>query len=437
MWWGQSPALLTPPDGRPGPAQGVATGVSEGGIGNLNDGEFFRRIRFFVEGTCWENCEYRFNLALENIQFTTTGLDEFWWGATNIPVVGTLRFGHVHPPMGLEADMTASSRSMTFMERSAYSDAIELNQNFVTGILAADDYFDQRMTWQASLFRPDYGSSCGAFFGDGQYGWQARLTGLPAYEDEGRHLLHLGISGGWRSGATNQQLSPLRVAQLRARPEMRDDTPSGSPTGAQSIPNANSNRLVDTGFLALGSEFLMGLELLYIRGPFSFQAEYGWNWVDNVPGIFSSYSTASTAFVPFATPQDYVFCGGYLQLAYTLTGENRAYDRRMGTLAREYYGKRGPFSPAFLVLDADGHLCSSWGAWEVAARWSYVDLNDGIGLTSIRGGALQGFTLALNWYLNNNFNVMMDWAHDFRYDLPGGVFGGQTDGFGVRLQFQW
>ena len=29
-----------------------------------------------------------------------------------------------------------------------------------------------------------------------------------------------------------------------------------------------------------------------------------------------------------------MFNGGYIQVAYTLTGENRAYDKRLGTLAR-------------------------------------------------------------------------------------------------------
>ena len=36
----------------------------------------------------------------------------------------------------------------------------------------------------------------------------------------------------------------------------------------------------------------MGLEALYIRGPFSFQAEYGWNWIDNAVGIAAT-GTAS------------------------------------------------------------------------------------------------------------------------------------------------
>ena len=67
-------------------------------------------------------------------QFSTSGLDEFWVGDNKLPVIGTIRVGHVKTPMGLEGDMTSSSRCMTFMERSSYSEAIELNQNFGTGL---------------------------------------------------------------------------------------------------------------------------------------------------------------------------------------------------------------------------------------------------------------------------------------------------------------
>jgi phosphate-selective porin OprO/OprP len=438
VWWSQSPALRAAPGSRPGNAQGVATGVALGGIGELEDGEYFRRIRPFAEGTFWGTGEYRLIPALENNQFSTSGLDEFWVGETFIPVIGSVRVGHVKDPMGLEGDMTASSRCMTFMERSSYSEAIELNQNFVTGLWFSNNYFEQRMTWSAAVFRPDQAASTGSFFGDGQSGVQLRFTGLPIYEDEGRHLLHLAISSGWRDGTANIGSAAFtgNTIELRARPEMRDDVPSGSPTGnAQIIPNANSNRMVDTGVIASDNEYLMGLESLYIRGPFSVQAEYGWNWINNAVGVVQN-STA-TGFVPLASPQNYMFNGGYVQLAYTLTGENRAYDKRLGTLAREYFGKQGPFENAWIVRDDCGNLCWGLGAWEIAARYSYVNLNSGSGLNRIQGGAMDGISLGLNWYMNTNLNVMFDWAYDNRYDLPVGTVPGYTSGFGARVQFQF
>ena len=44
---------------------------------------------------------------------------------------------------------------MTFMERSSYSEAIELNQNFVTGLWMSNSYLDDRVEWVAAVFRPD------------------------------------------------------------------------------------------------------------------------------------------------------------------------------------------------------------------------------------------------------------------------------------------
>jgi phosphate-selective porin OprO/OprP len=433
VWWTQTPALRALPDGRPGHAQGVASGVAAGGIGDLQDGTYFRRIRPFMEGTFWENYEYRLNLALENDQFSSEGLDEFWVAVNKVPLIGTIRVGHVKNASGFEADMTGSSRTMTFMERSSYSEAIELNQNFVTGIWFQNNYFDQRATYTATAFRVDNGQSSGDFFGDGQWGAQGRLTWLPIWQADGRCWLHLGISGGFRNGTNNIATSPFRTFQLRARPELRDDDPAGSPAGAQILPNADSTRMIDTASIAAHDDYLLGLEFCYVRGPFSVQAEYGWNWLDRAFGVAPTGLTLNPAIVP---ESDYVFNGGYIQLAYTLTGESRAYDRARGTLARPYFNG-GPFTPAWLVRDENGNLSAGWGAWEIAGRYSYVNLNDGTGLNRIQGGIMQGFTLGLNWYLNTNLTCMFDWVYDKRDDVPPRTIEGFTSGFGARVQLSF
>ncbi len=206
VWWNQPPALQVA-QGKAGNQAGIASGAAPGGLnngtyGSLQDGDYWRRLRIVQEGTFWETGEYRFNWALERDVYDTVGLDEMWVAQNKIPVIGTLRVGHVKNAIGLEGDMTSSSRCMTFMERSSYSESIELNQNFVTGVWFGNSYADDRVTYQAVAFRPDNANS-GDFFGDGESGVQARLTCLPLYEDEGRHLLHMAVSGGWRNGANN------------------------------------------------------------------------------------------------------------------------------------------------------------------------------------------------------------------------------------------
>jgi phosphate-selective porin OprO/OprP len=429
--------------------------ATAGNIGPLEDGDYWRRIRLVMEGNFWETYEYRWNFAFENIEASSVGLDEFWVGDNKIPVIGTVRAGHIKSPIGLEGDMTSSSRTMTFMERSSYSEAIELNQNFVTGIWFGNTAYDDRLFWSAAAFRPDTYSN-GDFFGTGQWGAQARITGLPLYEDEGRHLLHLGVSGGWRNGinVANGVGTPTYVS-IGARPELRDDDPAGSPANisggtAQYLGEANSNKMVSTGNIYCNQEFLLGTELLYIRGPLSLQAEYGWNMLNDAYMGSTGTGTALKAAGPAA---DYVFNGGYVQLSYMLTGENRAYDKKSGGLSRYYLGSQGPYENAFLVRDEEGGICSGHGAWEVACRYSYIDLNSGFGPigsssaggTHIQGGCMDGVSLALNWYLNTNVSLMTDWVYDYRYDMPiNGVNGatstkavGSTNGLGTELQLSF
>jgi phosphate-selective porin OprO/OprP len=458
VWWTQQANLVPAPAGRPvagaaGAAYRAATGTVSGpavnGIGDLQDGTYFRRIRPFVEGTVWENGEYRLILALENMQFNTTGLDEFWIGWNNIPVIGTVRAGHVKSTIGLEADMTASSRCMTFMERSIYSEAIENNINFVTGLWLGNNFLDQHLTYSANLARVDLAQATGTFFGDGQWFAAGRLTALPLYSCDGRHWLHLGLSGSYRNGADNTTAgasgpggvaTPLRLFQMRARPQLRDDNPAGGGGGV--VANANSNRMIDTGTLVAAGDYTLGTEFVYVRGPLSFQAEYGWNFLNDAIGT-APLAAGITPGVVIAPAQNYTFDGGYVQLAYTLTGEARGYDRARGTLSRPYF-PGGPFSPAYINRNADGGFCHSLGALELAVRYDYTNLNSGTGATRrVEGGRMQGVSLGVNWYLNSNMTIMFDYVYDYRYNLPQAVGAtpavqtGAVDGFGTRVQLSF
>ena len=142
-------------------------------------------------------------------------------------------------------------------------------------------------------------------------------------------------------------------------------------------------------------------------------------------------------FIALKNPQSYTFSGGYLQLAYTLTGENRSYDKRLGRLDSYYFGRKGNFSNAWFVRDEDGRLNWSMGAWELAARYSFVDLNNGVGVNRVQGGMLDGVALGLNWYLNDNFKFQFDYVYDHRYDVPTGTNAGWTRGLGMRMQFSY
>jgi phosphate-selective porin OprO/OprP len=124
-------------------------------------------------------------------------------------------------------------------------------------------------------------------------------------------------------------------------------------------------------------------ELAGNYGPFYFQGEYFFLNVDRLNGLPALK-----------------FNGGYAEAAFTLTGESRSYVPGTGA-----YSAITPNRPASL----DG---SGWGAWEIAARYSFMDLDDRIGFADGAAGGKQTlYTVGLNWYANRNVRFMLNYVH--------------------------
>ncbi len=66
-----------------------------------------------------------------------------------------------------------------------------------------------------------------------------------------------------------------------------------------------------------------------------------------------------------------------------------------------------------------------------------MNLNDGVGAARVQGGVMEGLTLGLNWYLNDNAKLQFDYVYDNRHDVPGGTVYGTTRGLGMRMQFNY
>ena len=126
---------------------------------------------------------------------------------------------------------------------------------------------------------------------------------------------------------------------------------------------------------------------------------------------------------------DPTFWGGYVQASYFLTGEHRGYDRRFGTFDRPVVKNR--FNPkdcggGWDCADRPSGAGARWGAWEVAYRYSYLDLND----NQIAGGQLGQHTWGLNWYFNDNFKVQFQYSNIQR-NVTGPAISGTVHGFGM------
>jgi phosphate-selective porin OprO/OprP len=427
QWWGQNGAFKKP--------------VAAGGVGEWVDGDAFRRIRIQMDGTFWEICEFNCIYSLENNTFNTVpvgtpvfnqiGIDEFYFGVMKLPVLGTVRFGHQKIPNGLEGDCMSSSRVMMFEERASFSDAFYFN--FATGVRWQNNWFDDRLTAHFMWYRPDLPNlNTGDSFQDGTYGYTGRLAVLPWYCDDGRRLFHLAASGTYRvnphGGLGAANFPGARFAQVRARPELRD-----SDANNDTVPGGNGNRLVDTGVIASDSTACFGLESALVYGPFSVQAEWAWNTVNNATSVTDSLGNTHAL-----TGGSYTFQGGYIAASYFLTGEHRAWNKRDACWNSVYLGKDGPNTQFFAVRGDDNHFHWGLGAIELCARYSYLDLNAGTGKTAVTGGIMNGVNAGINWHLNNNLKVQFDYLYNTRQDtIQPGVDPGNLRAFVIRTQLNW
>jgi phosphate-selective porin OprO/OprP len=279
--------------------------------------------------------------------------------------LGTLKVGHFREPFGLE-ELT-SSKYITFLERVLSSADPSRN----TGIMLNDSIYDKRMTWAAGVFKIT--DDFGALEDDGGYSATGRITGLPVYQDKGASLIHLGVAFSHRDPAHNS-------VQLRSKPEAHQ-----------------LDYFIDTGSIPSDNADILGLESAWISGPFSLQGEYFYLDVDRTGGSSSVQ-----------------FDGYYGQASYFLTGEHRRYNKSEGVFGRikphENYGDKGGI-----------------GAWEVAVRYSDIDLNDG----SIAGGRVCNTTAGLNWYLNPNTRFMWNYIYSEKKNV------GNADIFSMRAQIDF
>lgn len=172
----------------------------------------------------------------------------------------------------------------------------------------------------------------------GSSGWATRAYFNPVRSEA--HVIHI--------GASFMQLSSDGDAQFRARPES----------------HKTDIRLVDTGVwpsVDLSSAF--GLEIAGAKGPVTLRGEYyRTDW---------KRSDASS-------PR---FEGWYATASWFLTGETAQY-------------LEGKFIRP--------HIKNDRGAWELALRYSMIDLND----DNVNGGKEQNYTFGVNWYSKMHWRLM-------------------------------
>jgi phosphate-selective porin OprO/OprP len=317
------------------------------GLEAVETGTEIRRARIDLQGDMWEIVNFRLEYDFATGEAAAR---DVYIGLQSVPWIQNIRVGHFKEPFSLE-ELT-SNNDITFMER-ALPHALVPSRNTGLGIFGAE--LGERLTWSAGVFH--LSDDTGAGFGsDDAYDLTGRVTGLPWAPDE-RRLLHLGL------GYSHQFRDQFDLAYSQ-RPE------------AHLYPVA----LVNTGDFATNGVDLVNPEAAVVYGSLSAQAEYMHAFV-NQPGT-----------------SDANFGGFYAYASWFVTGESRPYRRTDGWFGRVRPQRNFAF---------DGE---SWGAWELAARFSRLDLDS----AGVSGGVLNDVTAGVNWYLNPNMRVMLNYVRAHR-----------------------
>jgi phosphate-selective porin OprO/OprP len=312
-----------------------------------------------------------------------------WLQIRDVPLLGYVRIGYQIKPIGM-ANNTSQS-NLPFLERPDNNDAFygPFDNGYTLGVSARNWIDSERLAWTIGAYRPStnvFGVTLNKF----AYG--ARVTGTPLYRNDGQDLIHLGL-GFWGGEVVQEEL------RLRARPELRNGPGFAVPV------------LVDTGQIPGSRQYTIGPEFALVHGPLTVQAEWAGQFLTDVVADGRSQGTV-------------FFHGGYVQVLWFLTGEYQAYDKRDGV-----FGRVVPYQDYYLRR---GDSYRSCGAWQIGARFSYLNLND----KAIQGGQIYDWTFGLNWFFNPNVKFQLNYIVEHR-DGPTSTPVGWINGFGIRAAFDF
>ena len=366
----------------------------------------FRRGRIFFEGTLYEAVDYKFELEFANgIGFSPAGTTgtvtpgsvtnspgptDAWITVKDVPFFGNVRIGNQKEWFSLEH--LNNYRALEFMERSYlfdFAQATAFNNGFSPGVSVFRTWLNDRVFTAAGGYKNE-SDLLGFGLNDGNYAVTGRVAALPIWMPDEKIFWHVGGAMSHRDPVNGQ-------VQIRIRDNVRN------------APFPLLNLIANTGLIRASSQNLYNLETAAVWGPLTIQAEYTAN-------------VLTGARVGTGPPQGSLFFSGYYAEAMLfLTGESRTWNQKTAVFNRVQ-----PLRPLRLKpSDCDGY---GFGAWELAARYTYIDLSN----KAVQAGRLDAVTLGLNWYLNANAKLQFNYDYTQRGDTNNAAQG-HIHAFGTRM----
>jgi phosphate-selective porin OprO/OprP len=348
---------------------------------DLNSGTNFRRARIGIEGKAFGDWEY--NLLFEYGgagEEDAAHIQELWAQYSGLKPFH-IRIGAYAPSIGLNDQ--GSTNASLFLERPAVAD--------IARSVAGGDFREAGEVWGGTDRWYVSAAVSGRVVGvvnsqatgvaqpfDTALNYIGRAAFVPIKADWG--LLELGVHGSYvarvsDTGGPDVAAGTARYPfTLQERPELRVD----------------GTRLISTGAINAQHISTLGLEASGIYRSFFVQSEFEHFRIER-----------RNAAVGASSPD---FQGWYIEGGWTITGERRRFDP--GVFAWTNQPVDHPFSVAN----------GTWGAFELTARYSDIDLNYHAGapgaaasVDAVRGGDQEIWTAGLNWYPNTFFKLMLDY----------------------------
>lgn len=369
---------------------------------DLSGGANFRRARIGVDGRVFGAFDYNILFDFGGSGAEDSGrIQEMWVQYSGLKPL-RFRVGAFAPPLGLED--AASTNGALFPERPAAADIARGLAGGDTriggGVIGhGDHWFASAIATGALVQSLNSGATAfNAPIFDEQQGYALRVAGVPLHGSD--WLIHVGANASVVAQPTDlgATAGTRYAVQLRERPELRVD----------------GTRLVDTGQIDARGAQAYGLEFAAQNQNLYVQAEYFDFSVDRRN--------------PTVGASDPSFNGWYAQGSWVLTGERRKYNTT--TAAFDAPGVDKPFDPAN----------GQWGAWELAVRYSTVDLNyaenSPIAAERVRGGEQGIWTLGVNWFPNPAVKFMLDYYNVSvdRKNAAGAAIGQDYRAVNIRSQ---
>ena len=344
---------------------------------DFSSGTELRRGRISLGGTVFTDWDYKFEAdfagTTQGGTSNTVAVTDAYMRYTGLRPLA-ITAGNFKVPFGLEA--VSSAKYLTFTERGLPFAFLTLRR---LGAMASTNGDN----WTAAV--GGFGDAVTSQNSDDEGGqFAGRFTFAPWYS--GDRVVHFGLSSSYvqppKNPAGNNRPETI---QFRSKPESDIMSDALTQSTALVVPKTqetfgrSSGRLVDTGNIPGDVNYVMlnGAEIAAVYGPFSVQGEYIRADVDRANG------------------GNLLFDGYYGYASWLITGESRAYRGDKGVF--DLLAPIHPFSLSY----------GGWGAWELATRYSALDLND----RKVFGGEIQDLTVGLNWYPNAYIRFMANYVN--------------------------